>query len=44
MSCWYVPDAFKTAELCLAAVQQNGNALQFVPKALKEQVQKAAGY
>ena len=31
----YLPEKFKTAELCLAAVEQDGEALQYVPKKLK---------
>jgi hypothetical protein len=31
------------AELCLTAVQQDGSALGYVPKALQAQVKKAAG-
>jgi hypothetical protein len=34
----YVPDEFKTEELCLIAVQQNGYNLQFVHEKLKHKV------
>lgn len=32
---WSVPEKFKTAELCLAAVQNTGEALEIVPEELK---------
>jgi hypothetical protein len=32
-----LPDALKTAEICLAAVQQDGRALDYVPEELKTQ-------
>jgi hypothetical protein len=32
----------KTKEMCLAAVQQNGKALKYVPKELRVQVKKSA--
>jgi hypothetical protein len=32
---WLIPEEFKTAELCLAAVKQNGMALFLVPAKLK---------
>jgi hypothetical protein len=31
----YIPDGFKTAELCLEAVKQDGRTLQFVPEVLR---------
>jgi hypothetical protein len=31
----FIPEQFKTAELCLAAVKRNGMALDFVPEKLK---------
>jgi hypothetical protein len=41
----YVPEEFKTAELCLAAVKNEGSALEFVPEALKsEEICHAAIY
>jgi hypothetical protein len=30
-----VPETLKTPELCLAAIQMHGSALEFVPEALK---------
>jgi hypothetical protein len=35
-----VPDKLKTPELCLAAVQQDGRALGYVPDALKIEILK----
>jgi hypothetical protein len=37
----YVPEELQTAELCLAAVRQNEDAMEYVTKALKAQVKAA---
>jgi hypothetical protein len=37
----YVPEAAKTAELCLEAARQDGRSLEFVPEALKTNGQAA---
>jgi hypothetical protein len=40
MSLEDVPKEHRTAELCLAAIKEDGRALEYVPEELKEQVSK----
>jgi len=35
----YMPDEFKTVEMCIEAVKQDGEALKFTPQSLKSEVQ-----
>ena len=37
----YVPEEFKTAELCLAAVKADESALEYVPESLRNEVTAA---
>jgi hypothetical protein len=37
----HVPEALLTEELCMTAVRQNGEALEYVPAVLLEQVKQA---
>ena len=38
----FVPDRWKTPDVCLAAVKQNGHALRFVPEDLNVAVRAVA--